>query len=144
MRSPRCRRMSRHLISTRGEVVALDDFELVGNRILDASAEGALIACDRRVELGQNIVLSFPVPGSGLVFDAEAEITRIIHGMRTGDPGYCAGVRYTDFDRRDRLALGIDLRRLPLAPRRVRWSITHFGTRASVLVKPNLAAYTES
>jgi hypothetical protein len=130
-RTARFRRTERHLLgsrrpgseaqSVRGQAVALDGFRWLGDRFLDASAEGVLLACDTRVELGEAVVVSFPVPGSDLVFDAEAEVVRIVRGEREGDPGYCAGLRFTAFDRRDRLALGVDLRSLPLVPRQLRW-----------------------
>lgn len=122
-RVARFRRTDRHVVAARGQAVALDGFRLVGDRFLDASAEGVLLACDERVELGEAMLVSFPVPGSDLVFDAEAEVVRVIRGERPGDPGYCAGLRFTSFDRKDRLALGIDLRVLPLVPRRVRWGM---------------------
>ena len=117
----RYRRTARHLVATRGQAVALDGFRLIGERILDASAEGVLLACDDGVAIGETVIVSFPVPNSELVFDAEAEVVRLVRGEREGDPGYCAGLRFVGFDRRERLALGLDLRALPLAPRRVRW-----------------------
>lgn len=122
----RFRRTTRHRLSlrgaaTRGTAVALEGFTHLGDRFLDASAEGVLVACDREVELGERVLVSFHVPGSDLVFDAETEVSRIVLGFRPLDPGYCAGLRYTYFDRRDRLALGIDLRALPPIPRSIRW-----------------------
>jgi hypothetical protein len=114
----------RHLLRSRGQAVALDGFRLIGERILDCSAEGVLLACDDGVTLGESVIISFPVPKSSLVFDAEAEVVRIIRGERDGDPGYCAGLRFVDFDRRDRLALGVDLRSFPQVPRRLRWGST--------------------
>lgn len=122
---PRYRRTTRHLLRSRGQAVALDGFRLIGERILDCSAEGVLLACDDGVTLGESVIISFPVPKSPLVFDAEAEVVRIIRGEREGDPGYCAGLRFVDFDRRDRLALGVDLRIFPQIPRRLRWGSSH-------------------
>ncbi len=101
-RVARFRRTDRHLVSSRGQAVSLDGFRLVGERFLDASAEGVLLACDERVELGEPVLVSFPLPGSDLVFDAETEVVRIVRGERPGDPGYCAGLRFTSFDRRAR------------------------------------------
>lgn len=121
---PRYRRYTRHLLRSRGQAVALDGFRLIGERILDCSAEGVLLACDDGVTLGESVIISFPVPKSPLVFDAEAEVVRIIRGERDGDPGYCAGLRFVGFDRRDRLALGVDLRSFPQVPRRLRWGAT--------------------
>jgi hypothetical protein len=120
----RFRRTARHVVGARGQAVALDGFRLIGERILDASAEGVLLACDDRVAVGDAVMVSFPVPDSELWFDAEAEVVRVLRGEREGDPGYCAGLRFVGFDRGDRLALGVDLRALPLVPRQVRWGTT--------------------
>lgn len=110
------RKTTRHVVRARGQIVDLSSFALVGDRFLDVSALGCLVACDRGVEKGQRLVLSFQLPSSGLWFDAEGEVVRVIEGWRDGDPGYAAGVRFLDFDRRARLELGIDLRSLPQAP----------------------------
>ncbi|AKF05380.1 PilZ domain-containing protein [Sandaracinus amylolyticus] len=120
----RFRRLDRYVVGSHGRAMSLDGHQLIGDRVLDASGEGVLVACDERVELGQRVFVSYPVPRSELVFDAETEVVRIVRGEREGDPGYCAGLRFVAFDRRDRLALGIDLRELPLVPRRVRWDAT--------------------
>lgn len=124
--SSRFRRTTRHKLNprgvfTHGAAVELGSFTQIGDRFLDASAEGVLVACDREIALGDKVIVSFGVPSSRLVFDAETEVVRIIEGLRPLDPGYCAGLRYTYFDRRDRLALGIDLRALPPIPRSIRW-----------------------
>jgi hypothetical protein len=142
MRQTRYRRTSRHLlIGIRGQAVSLDGFRYLGDRFLDASGEGVLVACDDGVALGEKVVVSFPVPRSELVFDAEAEVARIVLGEREGDPGYCAGLRFTHFDRKDRLALGVDLRALPLVPRTIRWGRAPLARPAPVppvhvLVRP--------
>jgi hypothetical protein len=107
------RRTTRHRVHARGQAVDPARFSLVGERFLDVSAEGCLLACDDGVAVGQTLLLSFALPSTGLWFDAEAEVVRVIEGWRDGDPGYAAGLRFTDFDRRDRLELGVDLRALP-------------------------------
>ena len=110
------RKTTRHVVRTRGQIVDVDSFSLVGDRFLDVSAQGCLIACDSGVLRGQRLVMSFRLPTSGLWFDAEGEVVRVIEGWRDGDPGYAAGVRFVEFDRRARLELGVDLRELPQAP----------------------------
>lgn len=107
------RRTTRYVVRARGQAVDLNGFSLIGERVLDASAEGCLIACDREVHLGQKLLISFQLQSSGLWFDAESEIVRIVQGNREGDSGYCAGVRFTSFERSARLALGVDLREHP-------------------------------
>lgn len=111
------RRTTRHLVSARGQAVDLAGFSLIGDRFLDVSAEGCLVACDGEVHRGQRLMLSFRLPSTGLWFDAEGEIVRVVEGWRTGDPGYAAGIRFVDFDRQARLELGVDLRELPAAAR---------------------------
>jgi hypothetical protein len=103
------RKTTRYVVKARGQAVD-DDFRLIGERVLDASATGCLLACDRRVERGQTLLLSFQVPSSGLWFDVEAEVVRVVQGKREGDPGYCAGLAFRGFERDARLALGVDLR----------------------------------
>jgi hypothetical protein len=109
----RIRRTTRHMARARGEAVELSRFALVGNRFLDISAEGCLLACDDRVTSGDRLMVSFRLPSTGLWFDAEGEVVRVIEGWREGDPGYAAGIRFVDFDRKTRLELGLDLRELP-------------------------------
>jgi hypothetical protein len=110
------RKTTRHVVRTRGQIVDVESFSLVGDRFLDVSSQGCLIACDSGVLRGQRLVMSFRLPTSGLWFDAEGEVVRVIEGWREGDPGYAAGVRFVEFDRRARLELGVDLRELPQAP----------------------------
>lgn len=110
------RKTTRHVVRTHGQIVDVENFSLIGERFLDVSSQGCLLACDSGVRSGQRLVMSFRLPTSGLWFDAEGEIVRVIEGWRDGDPGYAAGVRFLDFDRRARLELGIDLRELPQAP----------------------------
>ncbi len=107
------RRTTRHMVRARGEAVELGRFSLVGSRFLDVSAEGCLVACDDLVRSGDRLMLSFRLPSTGLWFDAEGEIVRVIEGWREGDPGYAAGVKFVEFDRKARLELGLDLRELP-------------------------------
>jgi hypothetical protein len=110
------RKTTRHVVRTRGQIVDVDSFSLVGDRFLDVSAQGCLVACDRGITSGQRLMMSFRLPSTGLWFDAEGEVVRVVGGWREGDPGYAAGVRFVEFDRAARLELGIDLRRLPHVP----------------------------
>ena len=108
------RRTTRHALHARGQAVDARRFTLLGERILDASAEGCLLACDAEAKVGQRVLLTFQLPKRGTWFDAEAEVVRVIEGNRYGDPGYAAALRYVDFNRADRLALGVDLRAHPM------------------------------
>lgn len=115
-RNPRFRRTTRHVLHARGQAVDAKRFTLLGERILDASAEGCLLACDAEAKVGQRVFVTFQLPKNGAWFDAEAEVVRVIEGNRYGDPGYAAALRYVGFERKERLALGVDLRAHPLVP----------------------------
>jgi hypothetical protein len=93
------RRAVRRAVRTRCQAVS-SDFDLLGERALDVSPRGMLVACDVPVALGEQVIVSFELPGvEPAWFDAEAEIARIIYGFRLGDPGYCAGFRFTYLER---------------------------------------------
>lgn len=94
------RRAVRRATRTRCHAVSSEAFELLGERVLDLSPEGLLLACDVPAALGEGLVVSFQTPGPDPIWmDAEAEIARIVYGFRRGDPGYCAGLRFTYFER---------------------------------------------
>lgn len=96
---PRQRRTLRRAFSTDCQAVRLTGFRLVGERILDLSPRGALLACDDLVEPGDEVILSFRTPRRGPYVDVVGEVRRVIEGWRDGDPGFCAGLRFTDIDR---------------------------------------------
>lgn len=111
---PRRRRSLRRSYRTRCQAVRLDGFQQVGYRILDLSHRGALVACDRVVFPGDELVVSFRAPGdSSVIIDAFGEIQRVIKGRRFGDPGYAAGVRFTDIDWDARAELFVQLAGMP-------------------------------
>jgi PilZ domain len=94
------RRAVRRAMRTTCQAVSSSEFELLGERALDLSPQGLLLACDVPAALGEQVVVSFLAPGREPIWlDAEAEIARIIYGYRLGDPGYCAGLRFTYFER---------------------------------------------
>lgn len=86
-------------------------FDVVGERILDLSTRGALLACDAEVRPGDEVLLAFRMPWLGPYVLVLGEVARVIEGRRDGDVGYCAGVRFLDLDPidreelRDRLAM---------------------------------------
>lgn len=94
------RRAVRRATRTRCQAVTSADFELLGERVLDLSPRGMLVACDAPAALGEEVIVSFETPGADPIWlDAEAEIARIVYGFRRGDPGYCVGLRFTYFER---------------------------------------------
>jgi len=100
------RRAVRRATRTLCHAVGLEGFRLLGERALDLSPRGMLIACDGPVQLGEEVVVSFRAPGEdGLWMDAEGEVARVIEGLRPGDPGYCMGIDFTYFERSTRIEL---------------------------------------
>ncbi len=108
------------------QVVGSHDFELLGERQLDLSPCGMLIAGDAPAAVGEDIIVSFRTPGADdFWLDAEAEVARIVHGLRDGDPGYCIALRFTYFERAARNELLVRLAgHPPPVPRRRRPTIS--------------------
>ena len=94
------RKTVRRAVRSRCTAFAVNDYREIGHQVVDVSPYGMLIVCNDSVELGDPIMLFFRAPGTDeLWLDAEAEVTRIVHGFRQYDPGYCMGVRFTYFER---------------------------------------------
>jgi len=94
------RRAMRRAARAHCQVVSRAEFELLGETALDVSPRGILLACDVPVALGERVIMSLNAPGpDDLWLDAEAEVARIVYGFRNGDPGYCAGLRFTYLER---------------------------------------------
>lgn len=92
-------RASRRISTRRGvtlpcQAVRERDFKLIADRTLDISVDGLLLPMedDERVVTGDSLILSFPIPGMWI--DAEATVTRIVHGRRPGDEGAACGVLF--------------------------------------------------
>ncbi|MCC6876033.1 MAG: PilZ domain-containing protein [Sandaracinaceae bacterium] len=80
-------------------------FELIGERLLEVSTQGCLLACDAEVRAGDELLLTFRMPWLGPHVLVVAEVVRVIEGRRDADPGYCAGLRFVDLDPGDRVEL---------------------------------------
>ncbi|HET6331851.1 MAG TPA: PilZ domain-containing protein [Polyangiales bacterium] len=96
---------------------------MFGERVLDLSPVGMLVSCNRTTQIGDDVLVSFKAPGADAPwFDAEAEVARVIQGYRVADPGYCAGLRFTYFEKSARNELLSRLAGLPppLPQRRLR------------------------
>lgn len=108
------RRSVRRAVRTRCHAVSDHGFELLGEQTLDLSPMGMLLACDAPAALGEPVYLSVRTPGPNPVWiDAEAEVSRILHGYRHADRGYCVGLRFTYLERFARDELLVRLAGLP-------------------------------
>jgi len=92
-------RASRRISTRRGvtlpcQAVRERDFKLIADRTLDISVDGLLLPMDDdgHVLTGDSLIISFPIPG--IWIDAEATVTRVVHGRRPGDDGAACGVLF--------------------------------------------------
>jgi hypothetical protein len=88
----------RRAVRARCQAVAENGFRLIGEKALDLSTDGLLLACDAGVVVGETMLLSIEMPTTREWIDAEAVVARVVEGYRVGDRGYCAGLRFTAID----------------------------------------------
>jgi len=115
------------------------DFKLIADRTVDVSIEGMLVPLnvDEMVLTGETILVSFPIPG--LWIDAEATVTRIVHGRRPCDDGLAAGLEFDVISPSARAALAGYLHgRPPPLPRRGPLARLHRGEDAPQLADRGL------
>jgi PilZ domain len=140
------RRAVRRAVRTRCHAVELSEFQLLGDRVLDLSPRGMLVACDDKARVGDDVMVSFRAPGTdGLWLDAEATVARVIEGFRPGDPGYCVGLDFTYFEKSSRNEL---LTRLvgfppPIPQRRLRALSARKEDGPVVVVSPVITLWDE-
>lgn len=136
------RRAMRRAVRTRCQVVGTEEFRLLGERVLDLSPRGMLVACNRPTRVGDDMIVSFKLPGRDEVWlDAEAIVARIIEGQRWGDTEYSAGLDFTYFEKTSRHALLTQLAGFPppVPKRRLRTAAQRVSERywsGAVLVRP--------
>ena len=87
------RRAIRRAVRVDCQVVRERDFKLLGDWALDLSSDGMLVVTRDVVLTGEEVIVSFPIPHTRIIVDAEATVARVVHGRRPAD--------------RDRRALGI-------------------------------------
>jgi hypothetical protein len=110
------RREIRRLVRLACRVRRMDNWRLVGDRTIDLSPQGMLVASDERVHEGMDVVVSFQATELPIWFDACAKVTRIVEGRRPGDGGRALGVQFETLPSVSRLILRGHLRRLPAVP----------------------------
>ena len=96
------RRAVRRAAPTRCQVVELAGFSLLGEQVIDLSARGMLVECTRKARVGDEVQVSFRVPGPAndeLWFDAEAVVARVVAGQRWCDDGLGVGIEFTYFEK---------------------------------------------
>ena len=113
---PHRRRGTRRTYRAACQAVRMDDLTLVGERVLDLSPRGMLLACDARMAVVQEVLVSFRSPWLGPGVVALGEVRRVLEGWRLGDPGYCAALRFLELEETPRRELEERLVHLPPVP----------------------------
>jgi len=98
------------------QVVRLRDFVLVADQIENVSNEGLLVGPADPVLTGEEVIVSFQLPGLKDFIDAEAVVTRVVHGRRPGESRRCLGLSFTEISPFSRLLLDSYIKRLPPVP----------------------------
>ena len=86
------------------QAVRLSDFKLIATATLDVSVDGVLLPVAFPILTGEPIIVSFQIPGAWI--DAEAIVTRVVHGRRPGDDGLAVGAIFDVISPASRAALG--------------------------------------
>jgi hypothetical protein len=119
------------------QVVRLSDFKLVADRIENLSSDGLLVGPADPVLTGEPLLVSFRVPGLRDYVDAEAIVTRVLHGRRPGETRRALGLSWTEITPFSKLLLEAFMKRLPPVPpgrRRETWR-----SKLTPLAKPLFA-----
>jgi hypothetical protein len=109
-------RTSRRTLRARCQVVRERDFRLVADRVKNLSASGMLVAPADPVLTGERLIVSFELPESGFWIDAEAVVSRVVHGRRAGESTRALGVQFDGLDPQAQQALELCLRHAPPVP----------------------------
>jgi hypothetical protein len=116
-RSPKTPRgSSRHTVKIACQVVRERDFRLIADRVVDLSATGALVGPADPALTGERILVSFRIPRSSVWIDAEATVTRVVHGRRPGEFSRSLAIEFDDLEALQRFMLKEALRVVPPAP----------------------------
>jgi hypothetical protein len=135
-------RSPRHVLRTPCQVVRLRDFRLISDRVENFSARGLLVSPAEAVFTGEPVLVSLQFPETGEWLDAEATVTRVVHGRRPGEWARRLGLEFDDLDEPTKLLLERKLRTTPPAPPRGRpgrretwsgWSLARLAARTEPL-----------
>ena len=112
----RRRRPTRHTARIPCQVVRERDFTLVADQVVNLSTTGMLVTPADPVLTGESVIVSFKAPLSRSVIDAQAWVTRVVHGRRPGEYTRALGLEFEDLDSWSHLLLERNLPWLPIAP----------------------------
>jgi hypothetical protein len=98
------------------QVVRERDFSLIADRVVDLSASGALVGPADPALTGERLIVSFRIPRSSRWIDAEATVSRVVHGRRPGEFSRSLAIEFEALDSLSRFMLEEALRVVPPAP----------------------------
>lgn len=113
------RRPARHRIRLACQVVRERDFRLISDELVELSDSGMLVVPKLRVMTGESLIVSFMAPYTRMFLDAEAVVSRVVHGRRLGDEGIALGLEL-GMSSVARTILRAQLEHIPSAPPRRR------------------------
>jgi hypothetical protein len=122
------RRTLRHAVTVTCHVVRERGFVLLGERGLDLSATGMLLASCCHAVPGEPVFIALEVPGTSRWIDTLGTVARVVRGRRPGDPGPCIGLNFGPLSSEDNRLVRWALRRkappLPARPTRIDYAAT--------------------
>lgn len=107
------RRATRRSVLIDCQVVREDGFTLLGERAVDLSLNGMLLCSSRRAVVGEEVIVTFRVPGTRAWIDTLATVVRVVHGRRPGDRGPALGLAFDALSSDDERLLRSALRVFP-------------------------------
>jgi hypothetical protein len=107
------RRSIRRALNVECRVVRERDWRLIARRSVDLSPLGMLVLADVPVLTGEPLWIFFRLPEGEAWMGAEANVTRVVHGRRAGDPGLSLGIEFERLDEGAARYLRHALRRVP-------------------------------
>ncbi len=110
------KRPTRHTVKSSCQVVRERDFRLVADRVENLSTWGMLVSPAEPVMTGERVFVSFRVPGTTYWIDAQATVTRVIHGRRPTEHARMLGLEFDALGAYDRFRLRRSLVARPVAP----------------------------
>jgi hypothetical protein len=122
------RRAVRRAVAFECQVVREDGFELLGRRGTDLSTDGMLLPCDAPAIIGEELIVTFRVPGTERWVDTLATVVRIARGKRYNDGGRALGLLFDPLGAEDNRLIRWALRRhpptFPARPMRIDYAAT--------------------
>jgi hypothetical protein len=103
----------RRAVTVECQVVREKGFVLLGERAADLSTGGMLLLSNKRVSVGEEVIVTFRVPGTDRWVDTCATVARVVHGRRRGDPGAAVGLLFDPLESDDNRVVRWALRRIP-------------------------------